>query len=243
MTARGQVQLVDCAMDLVADEESDPDQLLDNHSKSCLVLDWFSQDGHIRIELLDADVLFFDHAEQALDAEDDDSMLDEELEEDFDEEEDPYGLFPADLRQWVADGLTFDGKHGESDLNDWDDDEVFLGLQEQPLQSLFDPPIQLYPSESLNDHQVEATLQVLLARLARHGVALDMCEHFTPREAYQLMLDRILPEESVAMKLVESGYIQHFSTHEFCPSCLEQAEVEDTQCDSQAEDDGETPEY
>jgi hypothetical protein len=205
-------------------------------------LDWFSQDGHVRIELLGAEILFFDHAEQALDSAEDSSIIEEELDEEFDEEEDPYGLFPADLRQRVADGLTRDQQRGEFELSEWDDDDDVLGLDEQPLQSIFDPPIKLYPSELLNDHQVEATLQVLLARLARHGVVLDMCEHFTPREAYQLMLDRILPEESIAVKLVDNGYIQHFSTHEFCPSCLEQAEVEDTQCDSQAEDDGDGPE-
>jgi hypothetical protein len=242
MTARGQVQVVDCAIDPFADD-ADADQPVDLHSTSCLVLDWFSQDGHIRIELLGAEILFFDHAEQALDTADDRSVIEEELDEEFDEEEDPYGLFPADLRQRVADGLTRDQHRGEFGLSEWDDDDDVLGLDEQPLQSIFDPPIKLYPSELLNDHQVEATLQVLLARLARHGVALDMCEHFTPREAYQLMLDRILPEESIAMKLVDNGYIQHFSTHEFCPSCLEQAEVEDTQCDSQAEDDGDGPEF
>jgi hypothetical protein len=242
MTARGQVQLVDCAI-APPDDDEDSDPLLDLHSKSCLVLDWFGQDGHVRIELLGADILYFDHADEALDADEASAMVDEEFEEELDEEEDPYGLFPADLHQHVADGLTFDRPSDENELGEWDDDVNMVGLNEQPLQSLFDPPIKLYPSESLTDHQIEATLQALLARLARYGVALDMCEHFTAREAYQLLLDHILPEESVALKLVENGYIQHFSTYEFCPSCLEEAEVEDTQCDSQADDDSESPEF
>ncbi len=240
MTARGQVQLVDCSLAQLSDH-ADSEQPSNVRSKSCLVLDWFSQDGHVRIELLGADLLFLQHADEALDADDTCSLRDEELEANPDEPEDPYGLFPEDLHQHVTDGLTFNLPHGHYDLDEWDDDDHLIGLDEQPLQTLFDPPIKLYPSDLLNEHQVEATLQVLLARLARHGVALDMCEHFTARSAYELLLDHILPEESVALKLTEHGYVQHFSTHEFCPCCLDQEEVEDTQCDSQADDDGETP--
>ncbi len=236
MTAAGQIQLADCSPDpfLEHGEMCQPSVF---EWKSCLVLEWFSQNGHVRIELLGAELLFFDQADLALEDEDDDSLGEDELDEDFDEDEDPYGLFPSDLGQRVADGLTVNRRPSEYDLADWDDDG--LEFDEEPLQTLFDPPIKLYPAEMLNDHQVEATLQVLLARLARHGIALDMCEHFTPRQAYQLMLERILPEESVAVQLVDCGYVQHFSTYEFCAECLEEAEDEDTQCDAQADDERE----
>ena len=190
-----------------------------------LFLEWFGQNGHVVVELLDTRVRLFDscgHEQQLDDTEDgldmlpDPAVVDELLEQETLDEEDPYHLFPPGLSAEMETELNqvpcFDGrqrKHGPA------------GHGEQtPLQVLFDPPLKLYPAERLDDKQVEESLQVLLARLAREGIALDMCEHFSVRDAYCLLLEHILPRESVRLDWIRSGFVQHYSTHEFCPICL-----------------------
>lgn len=190
--------------------------------KSSLFLEWFSQNGRVIVELLDARITFVDDLLEDPGMDESDDYLWDEVELWDDEpadEDDPYGLFPADLEERLAtpaeDAEPFDTLD-ESPLNST---SLFPG-DEMPLHQLFDPPIKLFPPNQLTDRQIDESLQVLLARLARHGVALDMCEHFTPRNAYRLLLEQILPNESIPAKLAESGFVQQYTTHEFCPICL-----------------------
>ena len=74
------------------------------------------------------------------------------------------------------------------------------------------------------DKQVQQALQMLLARLAVHGICLHMCEHYTPRQAYCLLTEQILKEENVYPDLPNTRCVQHFMTAEDCELC--QAEFE-----------------
>jgi hypothetical protein len=94
--------------------------------------------------------------------------------------------------------------------------------EDVPVGSLFDPPMQLPSVEQLDqmdDAEAEAVFKALLARLALYGVALDMCEHYTPRAAYRLLVEEIGPEEGVFPELQQTQWVQHFMTHEFCDQC------------------------
>ncbi|HIJ74147.1 MAG TPA: hypothetical protein HPP83_08610 [Candidatus Hydrogenedentes bacterium] len=93
-----------------------------------------------------------------------------------------------------------------------------------PATSLLDNVDKLPRPETLNDEQVEGQLEALLAQMAVIGMALDVCEHFTPRDCYRLLLDTILPEPNVYERLIGTGWVQHVMTHEYCPKC--DAEVE-----------------
>jgi hypothetical protein len=95
--------------------------------------------------------------------------------------------------------------------------------------------MKLYPDDQLNDKQVQQALQMLLARLAVHGICLDMCEHYTPRQAYCLLTKLILKEENVYPDLPNARYVQHFMTAEDCEQC--QAEFEAQMDDPLSEDE------
>ncbi len=78
--------------------------------------------------------------------------------------------------------------------------------------------------ESLDDEAIEGELKALLARMVMHGVVLDVCEHFSPRDCYTLLLEKIVPEEGAYKELSGTGWAQHFSTWEYCKQCDEEFE-------------------
>jgi hypothetical protein len=247
MTTRGKVQIVNCSTDEVF-HRGHADDANPSFCRQSLFLEWYSQNGHIIVELLEAtvrrvhiplvplldepdpwdlldagDETFDDPAEDAdedADEDEEEVVVDEDEDED-EEEEDPFGLFPEDLEDRLACGLSRE----DGGLDPFSDEELDSlsddASTEIPLRMLFDPPLKLYPAVQLSDSQLEESLQVLLACLARHGVALRMCEHFTARQAYCLLLDRILPEGSIPAALVDSGGVQHYATRDFCPNCLD----------------------
>ena len=92
---------------------------------------------------------------------------------------------------------------------------------------MFDPPISLKQPDRITDEaEAAALLTVLLARLALHGVALDMCEHYTALEAYRLLIEVILPEAEIHPQLRSTGFIQHYATWEYCAACTAEFDAE-----------------
>ena len=61
------------------------------------------------------------------------------------------------------------------------------------------------------------------------GIALDVCEHFSPRDCYGLLRDTILAEPSVYMELVGTSWVQHVMTSEYCADCEAEFETDDPQ--------------
>lgn len=80
--------------------------------------------------------------------------------------------------------------------------------------------------DSLDDDAVEDELKALLARMVMHGVVLDVCDHFTPRDCYRLLVEEIVPEEGAYKELSGTGWVQHFSTWEHCKQCDAELEEE-----------------
>lgn len=142
------------------------------------------------------------------------------------EEEDPYGLFPKDLQLQLDLGTP---DTDWSSLEDEDKPQMIRDLELMddlienspgvPLSELFDNPVKCPLPDQLDDEQVEAALKSLLAELALFGVALDICEHFTLRDAYRLLLEQICPEERAYPELRNTQWVQHHSTSDYCDQC------------------------
>ncbi len=141
--------------------------------------------------------------------------------DDVDEEDDPFGLFPPDLDASLgAASPPWSAEPDEATLAVWKEwDEVFDGNKDVPLSSLFDPPIQLPPESLLDDEQVARLFNTILMQLALHNVAFHMCEHFTPRSGYTLLVNEILPEHGTHPELPRIGYTMNFDSSEFCEEC------------------------
>lgn len=104
-------------------------------------------------------------------------------------------------------------------------DEVLRGEKDEPLTLLFDEPLCLPTPSSLRDeaHAWQVLTQLLRA-MALRGVAFDMCPHVSAIAAYRLLIEELLPEAGVHPGLVDTGFICHFGTAEFCTQC--QAELD-----------------
>jgi len=200
--------------------------------KQHLYLEWFSQNGRVVLDLIDAHIEFAAEGDedppQAID--DTTTLGDTEVEEDIilgsnPDGEDPYGLFPGDMDELIQLENTFEQSLFPDVPPSWHEmDKVISDDLTVPICTLFDPPLKLYPENRLDDKQVQQALQMLLARLAVHGICLDMCEHYTPRQAYCLLTEQILKEENVYPDLPNTRCVQHFMTAEDCELC--QAEFE-----------------
>jgi hypothetical protein len=150
-----------------------------------------------------------------------------------DEDEDPYGLFPRDLGATLDAAVPnqpWESGPDEETLPQWKEwDEVFDGTKDVPLSTLFDPPLKLPPVDSLDDPQVEAQLKAILMQLALHNIAFHMCEHFTPRAAYKLLVEEILREQGAHPDLPRIGYTMNFDTSESCDECAAEFERRDAE--------------
>lgn len=155
-----------------------------------------------------------------------------------DDEDDPYGLFPEGLDEELASESESEISSGPPQPRDWSEvipgiddetkkmyeewDEVTYGTKDVPLSEVFDPPIKIYTADQLGELDpaiAEAALKELLQRLALLGVALAICEHYTPQMAYRYLAEEILPEYGVHPRLPQIGWVQHYDTSEECPEC------------------------
>ncbi len=206
-----------------------------------LTLEWFSQNGRVTLELANP-VL-----ENVADEDDLDSEAESEIEADLaamagndepEDDDDPFGLFPDDLKeQFDIDAEELDravfaagtGPSGppEGDLSELELMEDLIENGEGvPVGNVFDPPLKLPRPAGLSNAEIESALKRLLARMAEHGISLDVCEHFTPRDAYELLLDEICPFELTHPDLEATRWVQHFSTSDFCEVCEAEFERE-----------------
>ena len=148
-------------------------------------------------------------------------------------DDDPYNLFPDELQQELdaqARNLDRQLDSGEEKPRDIREMELLDDLIEnsdgEPIVSLFDSPLKLPRPDDLDDVQAEQALKVLLAQLALFGIALDVCRHYTPRDAYRLLLEEICVEERAYPELRQTQWVQHFMTSEYCDQCDAEMEEE-----------------
>ncbi|GMU24120.1 MAG: hypothetical protein AMXMBFR13_41970 [Phycisphaerae bacterium] len=216
--------------------------------KPCLYLEWYSQNGRVVIELVDPEIEYVagEPADKDLPELDEkaqarspgDSAVDRNVFEDessdedspwIDDEEDAgdeYKLISDELQREL-DRQARETDRAVRDPGDADDiiqhlelmDDLIERGEGEPIGTLFDEPVKLPAPDSLDDEQVEAAFKSLLGQLAMFGIALDMCPHYSPREAYRLLLDHVLLEEHAYPELRGTPWIQHYGTSDHCEAC------------------------
>ena len=138
------------------------------------------------------------------------------------EDDDPYNLFPDNIEELIrdeSDSSYVDEPDEETKKMFEQMDTVTYGTKDEPVCTLFDPPIKLPKEENLNDEQIDEKLHELLMRMAMLSISLNMCKHYTSRRAYKLLTETLLKDAQVYPGLLETGYVQHYTTHEFCEEC------------------------
>lgn len=149
------------------------------------------------------------------------------------DEDDCDASLPDELRRQLnAEAAAIDRAIGAGD--DDDDEEALRELElidycmeqadERPVASLIKGVNNLPPAGDLDDVQVEAQLKAVLGQLAMIGVAVDLCEHFSPRDCYRLLQEKLLKDATAYEELIGTGWVTHISTYEYCPQC--EAEIE-----------------
>ena len=159
-----------------------------------------------------------------------------EASEDADEEENPFGVVSDELQS------QFDADASRMDWEIQSDEDKPRSLRElelmddliengpgEPIISIFDAPVKLPSPDKLEDAEAEDALKTLLAQLALYGIALDVCEHFTPRDCYRLLIENICREEHVYPELRDTQWVQHFATGDYCDACLAEFDEERTE--------------
>ncbi len=138
---------------------------------------------------------------------------------------DPYGLFPDDLQAHLDRETAWQGdaEHVELDRAMYETelmDDLIENDPGQPVGSLLDGLKDPTPADMLDDHQCEVALMSILMQLAMFGVAFDVCEHLSPREAYRVLIEQVLPDASVYPQLRGTQWVQHYGTSDYCPKCI-----------------------
>lgn len=103
-------------------------------------------------------------------------------------------------------------------------DECLERGEQTPFFELLGDLKALPRPESLSDRAVEEQLKIVLSRLALIGVAYSVCDHCSPREAYRILLEEVLPDCGAYEELIGTDWVQHFMTHEYCAACDAEAE-------------------
>lgn len=52
---------------------------------------------------------------------------------------------------------------------------------------------------------------------------MDTCEHCTPKSAYRILVDLLLPRLGVYEPLIGSSYVHHVCAYEVCEECTAKA--------------------
>ncbi len=150
-----------------------------------------------------------------------------------DSADDPYDLLPAERqRQFDADARSTDralrGEEDDAVMRETElMDELIESGPRRPLETFVElgkPLPDPDEVDALDDEQVETELLVLLGHLALFGIALDLCEHATPRDALSLLVAKILPEECGYPELRDTQWVQHYATSDYCEQCAAEGE-------------------
>lgn len=196
--------------------------------KRLLYLEWFSQNGRVVVELAGAAIEYaLDGGGEAWAPLPEPHPSPGEIAEAQEAADLPA---PAGLEITIVkpDGGTRRLTLGGDEANDEVDRALFESAlindgpedwDDVPDVDLFTEPQVLPDPDTLSDEQAEEVLPSLLTQLAMLGIALHVCEHFTPHEAYRLLVERIFPETRVLDNVKGGGWTREFLTSEYCAAC------------------------
>jgi hypothetical protein len=218
-------------------------------AERCLFLEWWSGNGQVVIELPVSKVRFLTEAEIA----EREQQAREEMEElireskarresadddapgDYlseDDEGEGFNLLPGEFEDEMerkAQALDREAIAPDADTSEFVRemellDDLMEGKREEtPVRGFLDG-LEIPPPHSIkSDAEAEQYLKPLLARLAFFGTTMDVCEHCTPKNAWRILVDLLLPELGVYEPLIGSNYVHHVCAYEVCEECVAKA--------------------
>jgi hypothetical protein len=141
--------------------------------------------------------------------------------------EDGYGLIPDELtRDLERSARRVDREmSGESEeaIRALEECELIDDVLEHgegvPIREAFVEMTLADPASLATEEEAGNALRAALAELALYGVAFHICEHFTLREAYRTFVNRVCKNNPIYPQMRGSGWVQHFTTSDYCKEC------------------------
>ncbi|HEV7402639.1 MAG TPA: hypothetical protein VGO11_06935 [Chthoniobacteraceae bacterium] len=238
MTAARRVKTYDCPPEdiprLLELKQLPPPTL-----RQCLYLEWFSQNGRVVLEVVDPQIVPLDETQETpspLEESDDaptgldpaSDFPEFEIEEVSEEEPPDYSATSRELDQELEEAARrvdreISGQSDEADefLREMETfDELLEHGPRIPLRSLLKDLSLPEPAPEMPEAQAMESLKAALARLAMTSVAFHICKHCSIQEAYRIFMQEVCNEGAIPG--MPGSFVQHFTTSDFCPKCMEE---------------------
>lgn len=219
--------------------------------KPCLYLEWFSQNGHMVLEVLDPEIeLREGEPIPTPEIPNFAGATPQVTVVSFDEDGEPDAQtyeFPPSEQEVEEEAAPDDGQEPELEeylamLNS-ETERAYRCDKERRILEMEDmePPMPDENSEyiagiltpqhlpapfDVDEETAEGLVKTMLAQMAMHSIAVHLCEHCTQRQAYEYLVRDIIHEGRVPGGLASSGWTQNYSYSESCPECEAEMEKE-----------------
>jgi hypothetical protein len=235
MTAARRVKTFDCPPEDIP-RLMELKQLPPPTLRQCLYLEWFSQNGRVILEVVDPEIVPLDdsqespasveESEDALDPAPD--FADADLEEIHEDDAPDFSVASRELDQELEEAarqldreISGKSEAAEDFLREMETfDELLDHGPRIPLRSLLQDLSLPAPAPEMAESQAYQSLQTALARLAMTSVAFHICEHCSIQEAYRIFMQEVCNESAIPG--MPGSFVQHFTTSDFCPKCMEE---------------------
>ena len=184
-----------------------------------LVVEWYGQNGHMRIDWPEIAVQFQESHVASLPAIA--SPLD-------------FSSVPPARWSWSPSVMTrveetASGRESTIHAGDpWNTDidnlyqfldELSDGSSDLPIISLLESPPSHDLPGSMRPAEVQETLRDLIAQLALLGISVNICPHFSAERALGWLVEEVVFEEQVHPRMVCHGYVSFYMTSDRCGQC------------------------
>ena len=237
MTAARRVKTFNCPLEDIP-RLMELHQLPPTTRRQCLYLEWFSQNGRVVLEVVDPEIVPLDNTQESPDSDEESGeapttldlapdFSDAEVEESREEDAPDFSITSRELDLELEEAARqldreISGK-SEAAEDFQREMETFDELLEHgpriPLRSLLRDLALPAPGPELPEARAYQSLQAALARLAMTSVAFHICEHCSIQEAYRIFMEEVCNESAIPG--MPGSFVQHFTTSDFCPKCLE----------------------
>ena len=98
-------------------------------------------------------------------------------------------------------------------------DELGDGSRDLPIALLLESPPRREIPAGMRPAEIQETLRDLVAQLARLGVSVNICPHFSADRALRWLVEEVVFEEQVHPRMVYHGYVSFYMTSDRCEEC------------------------
>jgi hypothetical protein len=98
-------------------------------------------------------------------------------------------------------------------------DELADGSYDLPIVSLLESPPRHEVPAGMRPAEVQEALRDLIAQLARLGISVNICPHFSAERALRWLVEEVVFEEQVHPRMVCHGYVSFYMTSDRCVEC------------------------